>query len=238
MSDAKDGPADAGVLDGEIADFRKTHGAVLTEQGHPEHRQRVGELTRLYERRFAAGGAAGEGGAAQRPAQENGFGEAAASDLSRWMAPPESGAAYEFRDGPIPEEVRVGDGRQHAAITLDPAFEGDVRGWLHETGASLADGAALHATYLEEINQHGFTDRRRAALADMSARHLSETYGERQTEALEAARRLTREIDAKFPGEDGRPGFIEFLETSGLGNHPRVIDGMIRAARKRGYFTG
>ncbi|MCC0056104.1 MAG: hypothetical protein H6883_08200 [Rhodobiaceae bacterium] len=238
MIEHRDAPVDSAMLDGEIADYRKAHEVVLTDQGHPEHGQRVGELTRLYQRRFAADGAGNEGEPAQRPAQENGFGDAATGDLSRWMTPPETGAGYEFRDGPIPEEVRVGDGLQSAPITVDPAFEGTVRDWLHEAGASLADGAALHATYLEELNQHGFTDSRRDALAGISARHLSETYGDRQEAAMKAARRMVREIDTRFPGEGGRPGIVEFLETTGLGNHPRVIDGMIRAARQRGYFTG
>lgn len=238
MSDAKAVTAETGDLDGEIADFRRTHGAELTDQGHPEHRQRVGELTRLYQHRFAAASdAAGEGEPAQRPAQEDGFGDSAITGLSGWVTPAESADAYEFRPGPIPDDVRIGDGRQSAAITVDPAFEGDVRGWLHEAGASRADGAALHAVYLEEINQHGFTDRRRDALADMSARYLTETYGDRQHVAMDAARRMVREFDAKFPGGNGRPGFIEFLETTGLGNHPRVIDGMIRAARNRGYLA-
>lgn len=229
------------ALDEAISEFRRSHGEVLMAPGHPDHAGRVGELTRLYQRRFAASGEEGATtGAmpAQAPAQQNGFAGETARDLADWMARPDGPDGYAFRPGPIPETVRIGDGRELAAIAVDPAFEADARGWLHEAGASAADGAALHAIYMEEMNLYGFTDRRREALAETSMRHLAERYGEGQMAALEAARRVVREIDARRPAGEGRPGFAEFLDTTGLGNHPRVIDGLVRAARQRGWFEG
>lgn len=42
-------PAD---LDSAIADYRSKHGAAMMDKNHPDHRVRVAEFTKLYERRF------------------------------------------------------------------------------------------------------------------------------------------------------------------------------------------
>ena len=107
----------------------------------------------------------------------------------------------------------------------DPALEGWSREWLFSGGVSPAEGKALAAAYSEEL-AHGFTADRSEVLSRQTEQHMLTKYGADAGAVAGAALRIAEET----------PGLNDFLTGTGLINHPRIVENLVQAAVRRGWF--
>jgi hypothetical protein len=145
------------------------------------------------------------------------------------MKPAVSPETYSFVTDDVPQQVAIGDGSETIAVEASPEMEQMARGWLHDAGASQFEAQELTATYLNEM-RHGFTEERREANRSTALELIGKQHGGRSEEAIMAAQRVVREMEQR------QPGLVEFLETTGLGNHPHIVSQFIRRAKSLGYF--
>lgn len=218
-----------------IADFRVANETALFDSGHPYHAAKTAELTALYQAKFSTP----ENQVTQTAAPEStGLGPQS-SQLEKTVdmdgtdvfndaspvSPATSPEAYQFSPESWPEEVKTDTGA--APLEYSPEFNTEVRGWLHSNEVTPAEGRFLEHVYREEIG-HGFTDSRNQQLSELTRWELVNKYGERWTEALAAARKVATE---------GGDNMLDFLASTNLGSHPRVVAQFIKRAEKKGYFA-
>ena len=159
--------------------------------------------------------------------------------LDSWLkedgvAPESSEATDMALPAAEPFEYRLGNLREDGGDYTEADIEADaaIRGWMGDaelpagTGTFLATEAKKLIPQLQAMN---------AAQRDLFQRaeraKLQRTFGDGYKENLNAARSLVQEIEAK------RPGIVDFLERSGLGDSSVVI-GLLAShghTRARGY---
>lgn len=207
-------------IDVEIADFRKSHEEALMSRGHPEHGVRAQQLSALYERKFG-GDVEGEASASSsrspspEPSETDKVGgDEPADDLARLAEPAQQPSDYDFSKMERPFGVEVEENED---------LERYAREWLHSGGISPAEGQALSSIYAESLS---YTPDQIERMAEQTGRDLTAKYGDDVGAAATAALKVADETS----------GLRDFLEGSGLINHPRVIDNLIKTATKRGYF--
>ncbi len=197
-------PAAPSGIDAEIADFREKHAVALMDRGNPDNAVRVRELSDLYARKFGEQAAAGTDEA-----------KASEHDLDKLVQPAEQPTDYDFSGMEVPVTVETVE---------DTELESYSREWLHQLGASPAEGAALAQAYADSL---GYTDEQIDSMGDDTVRDLRQRYGADAGAAVKAAFRVADEM----------PGLSDFLNESGLAYHPRVVSNLIAVAERRGYFT-
>ena len=215
-----------------ISDFRTANEAALFDNSHPYHAVRVAELSKMYEAKFDApkednlsSFPAGVAKSATPETPVDMHGTDLIDDASP-VSPAVSPEVYQWGAHTYPEQVQTDAGS--VDLVLDPEFEKEARGWLHSNEVTPAEGLALEHIYNEELTLHGITDARLQSLEQITRWELLNQYGERWQEALSAARRVAQE---------GGDKLLDFLASTNLGSHPRVVNNFVKRAEKLGYFN-
>lgn len=208
-------------VDLAIENYRKEHGAVLSDSIHPRHKQAVDGLSKLYEAKF--GGSSRQLGdstpdrftadTAANDKLASAFPDRGVDDVQRMVEPAQQPTDYTF-DVPLPPGWERVEGS---------SLESWSREWLHAAEVSPAEGKALTAEFIT----FGNLDPDQAArMAATTERDLRQRYGADVGKVAAAA----------LKAADDFPELSVFLDSSGLFNSPRVIGHLIRVAEKRGYI--
>lgn len=224
----------------EILAFREANSAALNDAGHPEHSTAVESLRGLYVAKFpeperidvpARNDASEAPAVGSEPLRSDELDNETTTEMREWMTRPDTPDGYEFKRTAVPETIKVGDGSESVPLEMDLEREQVARDWMFDASISKADGLALQSSYLEEV-LNGFTDTRAQELTDQCERMLTAEYGDQKPAMLAGARKLIQALDKE------RPGLIDFLETTNMGNHPRMVQIAIKAAKARGFIEG
>lgn len=131
------------------------------------------------------------------------------------------------------EEFDIGP-NSRAALNLPGEFleqgwdeeqEAQARTWLEGAGANAGTASAV----MLAVNEIARADEEQfAAFADKSNSWLSAEYGSQKDEAIAAAKRCVMET--------GGQGLKDYLNSTGLGNHPQIIKEFAKLAERKGYL--
>lgn len=131
-------------------------------------------------------------------------------EFRRRLGVPEKPDEYEFEEG-LPEEMQP--------KTFDKWYK-DV---AHSAGLSKDQAAALRKAFAEqytagikEVQKH------KQASLEKAQKELREKYGDEYEQNIVKAQRVVKTLG----GEE----FSSYLEESGMGNDPRMVDAMVRFA--------
>ncbi|MGO9268246.1 MAG: hypothetical protein ACLQBA_25730 [Candidatus Binataceae bacterium] len=196
--------------------------------GHPAAVARLDELERTAAG-FIPGAAEPEGvdrygGLA--PAADSR--ESGRSDISADSMTGKQLAEYEKNfgvpDDPAAYEIRAG----HELSDQEKAEEASVRGWMHSAGLPKADGDELSGIALRLGPElMAMDDGQREAYARKTEGKLKQAWGDDFPRRLNEARRLIVDINRV------KPGLVQYLESTGLGDSFEVIHMAARIARQR-----
>lgn len=200
-----------------IGNHRATHEAALHDKSHAEHALRTAELTKLYDAKFSGSGVAKLASPeAVSPSSEKGANlhPSAEQDGAHPAEPAKQPTDYDFQNLTTPFGLET---------TEDTELERWSREWLHAGQVSPAEGRALGQLYADSLAWDVEAVER---MAEQSERDLRTRYGAETGAVAAAALRVC----------DDFPELSVFLNDSGLINHPRVIDNLVRVAEQRGYL--
>jgi hypothetical protein len=197
-----------------IGNYRSTHGAALYDKAHAEHALRTAELTKLYDAKFSGAGVARLASPEPpSPASEK-EPDRVVDPAARLAEPAQQPTDYDFQNLATPFGLET---------TEDTELERWSREWLHAGQVSPAEGRALGQLYADSLAWDVEAVER---MAEQSGRDLRIRYGAETATVAAAALRVC----------DDFPELSVFLNDSGLINHPRVIDNLVRVAEQRGYL--
>lgn len=228
------------VTDATIADFRAANGEALNSAAHPLHSQRLGELSALYDQRFAA---PAEIAAPSMTAEEHRVKHEIAlndrahadhdvrtkeltaihqrdavegeNELGALVEPPASPDAYDFSKAK--QMVPYG-----SELEPNPEFEKEVRGTFFENKVTPSEANIIANRYME-AQRLGFVP----TTPEQAMEGLRGLHGEKADEVVHAIRRVVGEIPNHM---------LEMLEANGLANDPFIITALTNVAKRKGYL--
>ncbi|MGB3502270.1 MAG: hypothetical protein WBA44_11640 [Mesorhizobium sp.] len=235
--------SDAPVTDATIADFRAANSEALMNGSHPLHGQRLGELSTMYERRFAAPAeiqAPDTTAAEHRVKHEAALldsahpdhrvrveelsriterdvvnGNQPGDDLVAFTEPAASPEAYDFTKakGMVPFD---------SDLVPDPAFEAELRQTLHSHKVSPMEGDVIANRFME-AQRIGFVP----TTAEQAAEGIRNQFRDKADEVIHAVRRLVTEAP---------PHMLTMIEDAGLANDTFIFNALAAAAKRKGYW--
>lgn len=121
-----------------------------------------------------------------------------------------------------PEDYDLSQSQLPEGVQLDEGLQKEFLDQAHTNGLNKRQAARLYDWFLQRSGQavQAQQQAREQALAQ-AQQQLKQTYGQ----AYEAKLELAREAVATLGGED----LASYLEESGLGNDPRLIQAMVKA---------
>lgn len=228
------------VTDATIADFRTANSEALNSAAHPLHSQRLGELSSLYDQRFAeptAIAAPSMTADEHRMKHEAALNDRAHADhdvrtkeltaiherdvvegdneLAALVEPATSPEAYDFTKakGMVPFG---------SDLEPNPAFEKEVRETFFQNQIAPSEANIIANRYME-AQRLGFVP----TTPEQAMDGLRSQHGGNADAVVHAIRRVASEIPDHM---------LEILEANGLANDPFIITALTNVAKRKGYL--